>query len=124
MGKMVWTMFAATCTMTACAANAQPGPDGQTAFNNACRTCHTVKPGDNRLGPSLHGVVGNKSGSSEGFGYSTSLAGGKLTWDEKTLDAFLADPERVAPGNNMKPFTNISSADDRKLIIDFLKTAK
>jgi cytochrome c len=24
---------------------------GQLTFNNACRTCHTTKEGDNRLGP-------------------------------------------------------------------------
>ena len=24
--------------------------DGQLAFNNVCRTCHTLKEGDNRLG--------------------------------------------------------------------------
>src|SRR5215831_6004365 len=27
---------------------------GQLTFNNACRTCHTTKEGDNRLGPNLH----------------------------------------------------------------------
>ena len=27
--------------------------DGQLAFNNVCRTCHTLGEGDNRLGPSL-----------------------------------------------------------------------
>jgi cytochrome c len=26
---------------------------GQLTFNNACRTCHTTKEGDNRLGPNL-----------------------------------------------------------------------
>lgn len=101
-----------------------PGPDGQTAFNNACRTCHTTKVGDNRLGPSLAAVVGRKSGGSAGFQYSSSLGDGKITWDEATLDKFLANPDSVAPGNNMKPFTNISDAGDRKLIIDFLKAQK
>jgi cytochrome c2 len=28
--------------------------DGQLTFNNVCRTCHTLKEGDNRLGPNLH----------------------------------------------------------------------
>jgi cytochrome c len=27
---------------------------GQLIFNNTCRTCHTTKEGDNRLGPNLH----------------------------------------------------------------------
>ena len=40
-----------------------PADDGQQAFNNSCRTCHTVKDGDNRLGPSLFGIVGRKAGS-------------------------------------------------------------
>ena len=34
--------------------------DGQTAFNNSCRTCHTMKEGDNRQGPSLAGIIGRK----------------------------------------------------------------
>jgi hypothetical protein len=29
---------------------------GQLTFNNACRTCHTTKEGDNRLGPNLHNI--------------------------------------------------------------------
>ena len=33
------------------------------AFNNACRTCHTIREGDNRLGPSLYKIVGRKAGS-------------------------------------------------------------
>src|SRR5262245_31062809 len=31
---------------------------GQLTFNNACRTCHTIKEVDNRLGPNLHNVIG------------------------------------------------------------------
>ena len=41
--------------------------DGQTAFNNNCRTCHTMKEGDNRQGPSLAGVVGRKAGIAAGL---------------------------------------------------------
>lgn len=36
--------------------------EGQLLFNNACRTCHTLREGDNRLGPNLHGIVGRKAG--------------------------------------------------------------
>jgi cytochrome c len=36
---------------------------GQLIFNNACRTCHTTREGDNRLGPNLHKIVGRKAGS-------------------------------------------------------------
>jgi cytochrome c len=94
--------------------------DGQAAFNNACRTCHVVEKGDNRQGPSLHGVVGAKSGQVEGWGYSSALADGKITWDEATLDKFIENPDSVAPGNNMKPFGGIADAEQRKLIVSYL----
>lgn len=95
---------------------------GQTLFNNACRTCHSVKAGDNRLGPSLAGIVGKKAGAQEGFNYSPVLKDGAITWDEKTLDGFIADPEAVAPGNTMKPYTGMTAAEDRAQIISFLKS--
>ena len=40
----------------------QPASDdaAQQAFNNSCRTCHSVKEGDNRLGPNLNKIVGRK----------------------------------------------------------------
>jgi cytochrome c len=93
---------------------------GQVAFNNACRTCHTVKEGDNRLGPSLYGVVGRKAGTVEGFGYSDSMKQSGITWDEAQLDKFIANPEAVVPGNNMKPFGGIGDPEERKQIIAFL----
>ena len=62
-------------------------------FNNACRTCHSVKEGDNRLGPNLHGIIGRKSGSLKNYGYSESMAKSDLVWDKPTLDRFIADPE-------------------------------
>ncbi|MBS0240010.1 MAG: c-type cytochrome [Proteobacteria bacterium] len=94
----------------------------QEAFNNNCRTCHSWKKGDNRLGPSLHGVVGRKAGSAEGFGFSQSLQKSGVTWDEDSLDRFIANPEGLIPNNNMKPFTGIADAGTRKKIIDFLKS--
>jgi cytochrome c len=54
-------------------AKAKPG---EAAFNNNCRTCHSAKEGDNRLGPSLHGIVGAKAGSKSGYpNYSGALKG-------------------------------------------------
>jgi hypothetical protein len=48
---------------------------GQLIFNNACRTCHTTKEGDNRLGPNLHNIIGRKAGSLPNFGYSSAMKG-------------------------------------------------
>ncbi len=96
--------------------------DGETAFKTACRTCHSVKEGDNRLGPNLHGIVGRKAGAAEGFAYSPAMDG-SFSWDEARLDGFIADPEKAIPGNAMKPFAGIDDAATRKAIIDFLKGA-
>lgn len=93
---------------------------GQQAFNNACRTCHMVREGDNRLGPNLFKVVGRKAGSLPGYAFSSAMKEAGLVWDEEKLDRFIANPDQVVPGNNMKPYGGLSSSDDRKKIIAFL----
>jgi cytochrome c len=95
---------------------------GEAAYNNACRTCHSWKADDNRLGPHLHKIVGRKAGAAEGFAYSAAIKGAGLTWDEKTLDAFITNPDGVISGHNMKPYTGIADAGVRQSIIGFLKT--
>ena len=103
-------------------AGSAPAQDaGQILFNNACRTCHTVKDGDNRLGPSLHGIVGRKAGALNNYGYSDSMAKADLVWDKATLDRFIADPDAVVRGHNMKPYGGLSSAEDRARIIAYLE---
>jgi cytochrome c len=93
---------------------------GQQAFNNACRTCHMVREGDNRLGPNLYKVVGRKAGSLPNYGFSSAMKEADFIWDEEKLDRFIANPDQVVPGNNMKPYGGLSSGDDRKKIIGFL----
>ena len=95
---------------------------GQLAFNNACRTCHSMNEGDNRLGPNLHGIIGRKAGSVPGFAYSDAMKHADLVWDPSTLDRFIANPDAVVPSNNMKPFGGIASAEERAKVIAYLKT--
>jgi cytochrome c len=100
---------------------ASAGPE---AFNNNCRTCHSVKEGDNRLGPSLHGIIGRKSGTVPGYSnYSQALKNSAITWDEATLDKFIANPDAVIPNNNMKPFKGVPDESVRARIIAFLKAS-
>ncbi|MEH2496539.1 cytochrome c [Bradyrhizobium sp. AZCC 1678] len=93
---------------------------GQQAFNNACRTCHIVREGDNRLGPNLHKIIGRKAGSLPDYGFSSAMKEAGFVWDEDKLDRFIANPDEVVPGNSMKPYGGLSSSDDRKKIIAFL----
>lgn len=123
-----WLGFALISgSFVAAAAIAQDAPeasDPQVAFNNHCRTCHSVQPGDNRLGPALHGVMGRKAGSVEGFAYSPGFKTTDVVWDEKHMDQFIANPNSLFPGNNMATFAGLSNEGDRKAIIDYLKTLK
>src|SRR5262249_44216514 len=95
--------------------------DGQLVFNNACRTCHTLREGDNRLGPSLHKIIGRKSGSLPNYGYSNAMKGADLVWDKATLDRFIANPDQIVSGNKMKPYGGLASAEERAKIIAFLE---
>jgi cytochrome c len=97
------------------------GDDGQLLFNNACRTCHTLREGDNRLGPNLHKIVGRKAGALPGYGYSSALKGAGITWDKATLDQFIANPDQVVSGHSMRPYGGIASPDERAKIVAFLE---
>ena len=98
--------------------------EGKVAFNNSCRTCHSFKAGDNRLGPSLHGIVGRKAGSMEGFAFSSAMKSSGITWDASNLDQFIENPDKVVHGNGMKPFGGIADAAERSKIVNYLKTLK
>ena len=95
----------------------------QQVFNNACRTCHTIKEGDNRLGPNLHKIIGRKAGSLPDYNYSSAMKGAGFDWDEEKLELFIANPDEVVPGNNMKPYGGLASTDDRTKVMAFLRSA-
>src|SRR5262249_12081656 len=95
---------------------------GQLTFNNGCRTCHTTKEGDNRLGPNLHNIIGRIAGSLQNYGYSSAMKGADFVWDKEKLDRFIATPDEVVPGNNMKPYGGLTSARERAKGIVFLES--
>jgi cytochrome c len=104
-------------------ASADAVKKGRLAFNNNCRTCHSVKKGDNRLGPSLHGVIGRKAGAAPGYAaYSQGVRNSGIVWDEETLDRFIENPDAVIPNNNMNPYAGIPDPAVREQIIAYLKS--
>ncbi len=111
-------------TVAAFAQSAPNSTDPQVAFNNHCRTCHSAEPGDNRLGPTVHGVMGRKAGSVEGYAYSPGFKTTDLVWDETNMDQFIANPNSVFPGSNMATFAGLADEAQRKAIIEHLKTLK
>jgi cytochrome c len=98
---------------------------GQAAFNNHCRTCHSTKAADNRLGPSLFGIYGAKAGTTAGYGsFSQGLRESGITWDDANLDRFIANPDGLIANNNMKPYAGIRDAAVRMQIVAFLKSLR
>ena len=54
---------------------------GRTAFNRRCVACHAPTAGQNKVGPSLYGVVGRPSGQAPGFNYSPSMRAASVASD-------------------------------------------
>ncbi len=109
--------------LTAGAARADGDPAlGQASFK-ACAACHSVKAGENKIGPSLHGVVGRPSHAVEGFSYSEPMKAYNVTWDAVTLDHYLANPRGVVPGTKMI-FVGLKKDDERANVIAYLETLK
>jgi cytochrome c len=86
-----------------------------------CVACHSIKPGENLLGPSLFGIYGRKAGVLEGYRYSNALKKSGITWDEGSLNRYIADPQGLIPGGRM-PYSGMADADGRKALLSFLKT--
>ena len=96
---------------------------GKTAFNRRCAVCHAVAEGQNKVGPSLHGVVGRASGAAPNFNYSPAMKSAGKTWDAASIDNYLQDPKAYVPGNRMI-LAGIKDEAERQNIIAYLETQK
>lgn len=67
----------------------------------ACWTCHDLAGTVKKVGPSLQGVYGRRSGLAPGYQGSPELIGAAIVWDDRTLRAFLSNPSGFIPGNRM-----------------------
>ena len=101
------------------AAAAAGDPAAGKAIFMRCAVCHSVKAGENRLGPSLAGVVGRKAGTVAGYSYSTAMKGSGVTWTAAELDAFLTNPRAKIPGTKMT-FVGLPKPEDRANLIAYL----
>lgn len=109
-----------TPTRTPAPPAARVAAAGPPAAFATCGVCHSVNAGENRIGPSLAGVVGRRAGSVAGANYSPAMQGVSISWTERNLDRYLADPAAIVPGGTM-PNPGVDAAK-RRAIIDYLKT--
>ena len=118
MKKLMMALWLTGATSAAFAA-ADP-TQGQKAFQN-CAACHSAAQGANSVGPSLFGIVGRKAASVPGFAYSRAMKNSNLSWTAQTLDAYLADPQKLVPGNHM-PYSGMPDAQERAALIAYLQS--
>jgi cytochrome c len=89
----------------------------------ACAPCHSLEPDRNMTGPSLANLWGRKAGGLSSFDrYSDALESSGIIWDDRALDGWLTDPQRMVPDNEM-PFEGIKDARVRADLLAFLKDA-
>lgn len=88
-----------------------------------CASCHSLVRGDHRTGPSLSGLWGRKAGTVEGFTrYSPAIKNAGVTWDDRSMDAWLENPGHFIPGNRMT-FPGIKDKAARADLVAYLRIA-
>ncbi len=85
-----------------------------------CAACHSLDY--NRTGPKHCGLFGRKAGSAPDFQYSVAMRRSSIVWNEKTLDAFLANPMKYVSGTAMG-YAGIPDKQERADLIAYLKMA-
>lgn len=109
-------------TLFASPSQAQDAAAGEKVFTK-CKVCHIADQDKNKVGPSLHGVIGRTAGTHPDFTYSAAMiAAGKsgVKWDEPTLTTYLHDPKAMVKGTKMA-FPGLKSDQDIANVIAYLK---
>jgi cytochrome c len=97
---------------------------GKTQFQRQCASCHIdTAEGARRLGPTLFGIVGRKTGAVEGFRYTEANRNAGWVWTTEKLDEYLKNPRASIPGTNMA-FAGVRSDKDRADLVAYLATLK
>jgi cytochrome c len=95
---------------------------GQTKFT-ICGVCHSVKAGENKIGPTLFGIVGRKAGTGAGYTYTAANKNSGVTWTAQVLADYLENPKAKIPGTKMA-YAGLKKPQDRANVIAYLATLK
>ena len=94
---------------------------GEMIFKMQCGICHAVAAGQNRIGPTLFGVVGRPAGSVPGFNYTADHKKLGITWTAATLDKYLTNPRAMVPDTSMV-YAGLKDDTERADLIAYLET--
>ncbi len=99
-------------------AAAQDVAAGERLFRQRCGACHSVESGQNRVGPSLAGILGRKPGSIPEARYSQGMRDLGSPWDHAQLEQYLANPRGMVPNTTMT--IAVPNASERNSIVAYL----
>jgi cytochrome c len=100
---------------------------GEATYKKQCLICHDTVAAKHKVGPSLHGVYGRKAGTVDGYTNYRGLKNADWTWDDSSLDAYLADPPAFTKSKNGQAGSmvfKLANQQDREDVIAFMKTLK
>ncbi len=116
----VETVSASTGAASALAGLTGDAANGKRVFVK-CMACHAVAEGQNRVGPSLYGIVGRPAGTIEGFNYSAANKNSGIVWTDEVMFEYLEAPQKYMPGTRMV-FPGLPAAQERADVIAYLKS--
>ena len=94
---------------------------GEAVFKK-CTACHNVAQGGaNGIGPNLWAAMGKPHGHVPGFAYSDALKSIPGNWDWESMDKWLANPKKYAPGTKMT-FAGLGNPEERANVILYLNS--
>jgi cytochrome c len=85
-----------------------------------CAACHALAY--DRVGPRHCGIFGRQAGGVPDFAYSAAMKNSRITWNDETLDRFLAGPLKMVPGTSMT-YDGVSDPGERADLIAYLRRA-
>jgi cytochrome c len=108
--------------LASAAASDAPVPDvaAGRAIYARCAACHSIER--DRTGPRHCGLFGRRAGAVPGFAYSGAMRASGIVWNERTLDAFIANPLATVPGTFMG-YAGIPDPAERAQLLAFLEVA-
>jgi cytochrome c2 len=122
-GALIAALVAACTAVLIAPGGAQETADprlGGVLFAKHCGICHAIDLPQTVFGPHLVDVFGREAGSARNYRYTYEMQTSGIVWNEDTLDALIAEPQRLIPGTNMY-FRGLPNPQNRAHIIAYLK---
>ena len=88
-----------------------------------CASCHSIAQGGaNGTGPNLWGTLGEEIGKGKaGYAFSEALSGKGGKWDFESMNAWLTNPKKFAPGTKMS-FAGLGKGEDRANLLAYINS--